>query len=164
MRKSSLLIAVLLCCCLHKLTAKKRKMISREIVTCQSACFRFVHNNIRTVGNIYELEITVNADGVTIDSAWFGATPVPCDVYETRTLQRLAAPVSRGKYLVKANRDLYQHFFRNIDSTFAYEHFSAPFPFKGEMILLYSYKGKRYYKTIYSIVEKPQKPLRDHGH
>jgi hypothetical protein len=141
--------------------AKKRKTVSREIVTCQSATYSFVHNNIRTVGNIYELNITVNANDVTIDSVWFGATPVPCDIYETRTLQRVASPVLHGKYLIKANKDLYANFYRNIDSTFAYNHFVPPFPFKGELVIMYSYKGKRYYKTIKNVEERAQKRMRE---
>lgn len=143
------------------LAAKKRTPLSKEIVTYQGGFFSYVHNNIRTVGNIYELTVFVNANDVTIDSAWFGATPVPCDVYETKTLQRVSPPVMRGKYLIKANRDLYANFYRNIDSTFAYNHFVAPFPFKGEFVIMYSYKGKRYYKTIKAIEQKEQKRMRE---
>lgn len=141
--------------------AKKRKTISREIVTCQSATFSYVQNNIRTVGHIYELNITVNADDVTVDSVWFGATPVPCDIYETKTLQRVASPVLHGKYLVKANKDLYANFFRNIDSTFAYNQFVPPFPFTGELVIMYNHKGKRHYKTVKNVTERTQKGMRD---
>jgi hypothetical protein len=145
----------------HFIFAAKRKKASGEILTCQSAFYSLVQNNIRTVGNIYELSITVNANDVTIDSVWFGATPVPCDLYETKTLQRVSSPVLKGKYLLKANRNLYQNFYRNIDSAFAYNQFRAPFTFKGVLVIMYTHKGKRYYKTVSRVEEHEQKKMRD---
>lgn len=142
-------------------SAKKRKSLAKEIVTYQSGFYSFVHNNIRTVGNIYELKINVHANNVIIDSVWFGATPVPCDVYETRTLQRVASPVLKGQYLVKANRNLYENFYRNIDSTFSYNLFVPPFPFKGDLVIMYSYQGKKYYKVINNVEERAQKQMRE---
>lgn len=157
-----ILVAILFFCLPQIIFAtKKRRTATRELITCQNAFFSLVQNNIRTVGEIYELSITVNAHDVTIDSVWFGATPVPCDVYETKALQRVASPVLKGKYLVKANRDLYRNFYRNIDSTFAYNHFTAPFPFKGTLVIMFTYKGKRYYKTITNVEERAQKRMRD---
>ena len=141
--------------------AKKRKSVAKEIVSYQNGFYSFVHNNIRTVGNIYELKINVLANNVSIDSVWFGATPVPCDVYETRTLQRVSSPVLKGQYLVKANRNLYENFYRNIDSTFAYNQFVPPFPFKGALVIMYTYQGKKYYKVVNEIEERAQKQMRE---
>lgn len=141
--------------------AKKRKSFHKEIVSYQSGFYSFVHNYRKTTGNIYELNITVNANGVVLDSVWFGATPVPCDVYETKTLQRISSPLSKGKYLLKANRNLYENFYRNIDSSFAYNHFVPPFMYKYALVIMYSFNGKRYYKTINYVEERPQKQTRD---
>ncbi len=161
MYKKILSLLLFSCFFAHENFAAKKRAASKEILSYQGGFFSYVHNNIRTVGNIYELTVFVNASDVTIDSVWFGATPVPCDVYETKTLQRVSPPVMRGKYLIKANRDLYANFYRNIDSSFAYNHFAAPFPFKGELVIMYSCKGKRYYKTIKAIEQREQKRMRE---
>lgn len=141
----------------HKKKAKPR---NRELITYTGGSYSFVNNNIRIVGNIYELSITTNVEGIKIDSVWFGNTPVPCDVYETKTMHRVFTPLPHGRYLVKANKDLYKYFYRSIDSSYAYEQFVPPIYFKGELVLMYLYKGKRYYKTINAVEQKPQKGMR----
>lgn len=161
MTKILLMTLMLHLCCFEKVTAKKRKTIQKDLISYQSGFFSFVHNNRKTTGNIYELNIQVLANEVVIDSVWFGATPVPCDLYEMKTLQRVSSPVNRGRYLLKANKDLYANFYRNIDSTFAYNHFVEPFPFKADLVIMYQYKGKRYYKSIKDIKERPQKSMRE---
>ncbi len=161
MNKMLFITAVFSLCLYENAIAKKRKSMQREWISYQSGFFSFVHNNHKTTGNIYELSIQVNTNGVIIDSVWFGATPVPCDVYEIKTMQRIAPPISKGKYLIKANKNLYENFYRSIDSSFAYNHFIAPFPFAGELVIMYVYKGKRYFKSVKQIEQRAQKPLRD---
>lgn len=161
MTRIFLMTLLLHICCFENAVAKKRKALQREFISYQSGFYSFVHTNRKTTGNIYEVNIQVLANGVLIDSVWFGATPVPCDLYEMKTLQRVTSPVNRGRYLIKANKDLYANFYRNIDSTFAYNHFVEPFPFKADLVIMYQYNGKRYYKSIKNIEQRPQKSMRE---
>lgn len=158
MKRKVVLYLVFIISILILFSFKKKK--SKELITYQKGFYSFVQNQTKTTGNIFELTISTKVTDITIDSVWFGATPVPCDVYETKTLHRVAQPLTKGEYLIKANKNLYENFYRNVDSTTAFKAFSAPFAFRGEVIIMYQYKGKRYYKSISKVEKRIQKQLR----
>lgn len=143
--------------------AQKRKKVKIKKVPINviNTSYSYVYNAYKTTGNIYEIEIQTKYNNLVIDSVWFGATPVPCDVYDKKNGQRIYDPLPPGTYIVKANKDLYKYFYRNIDSSYAYTHFVAPFTFNGACVILYTFNNKRMYHTILNVTEKPQKQLRE---
>ena len=111
----------------------------------------YVQDDKGTVGDVYSFIINTRLSNITIDSVWFGATPVPCDVFETKRLQRIQGALPKGSYKVQVNKNLYEKFHQRIDSTNAFKNFKAPFTFKGDAIIMYSYKQKRYYKIVQNV-------------
>lgn len=141
--------------------AQKRKKIKKEPITVINTTYSYVHNAYKTTGDIYEIEIQTKYNNIVIDSIWFGATPVPCDIYDKKNGQRIFDPLAPGLYMIKANKDLYKYFYRNIDSTTAYQRFVPPFTFNAVCVIFYKYNNKRMYYTILNATEKPQKQLRE---
>ncbi|MBK7764210.1 MAG: hypothetical protein IPI46_12840 [Bacteroidetes bacterium] len=105
-------------------------------------------DSIKKVGDIYDFTIKTHKTKLLIDSVWFGATPVPCDVYESTTNHKVAFAFKKGKYHVRVNKNLYQNFPTLVDSTQAHKNFKASVPFKGDAMIMYIYKGKRYFESV----------------
>ena len=95
-----------------------------------------------------------------IDSVWFGYTPVPCDLLESKTNQKIELAQEKGVYIVRANKNLYQNFHAQYDSTIASKHFHAPLTFKGDAIIMYKVKGRRYYKSVDNVIKGKSKGSR----
>lgn len=140
---------------------RKKIKIKKEPINVINTTYSYVYNAYKTTGNIYEIEIQTKYNNIVVDSVWFGATPVPCDIYDKKNGQRIFDPLTAGQYVIKANKDLYKYFYRNIDSSYAYAHFVAPFTFNAVCIIFYKYNNKRMYYTIHNATEKPQKQLRE---
>lgn len=122
---------------------KKNKHFTYISGTCIHAV-----DSIKKVGDIYDFSIKTHKTKLLIDSVWFGATPVPCDVFESTTNQKVAVAFKKGKYHVRVNKNLYENFPALIDSSIAYKNFKSPIPFKGDAMIMYIYKGKRYFQSV----------------
>jgi hypothetical protein len=145
--------------------AQKNKRIKKgtkqvEYLSYINGFYSHVAGGVRIVGDVYELTIKTNVDNVIIDKVWFGATPVPCDVYSMETNYRVDTASKKGTYLVKANKNLYRNFYYQIDSSEAAQSFRPPFIFKGDAIVMYTYKGKRYYKSVSGVEQHEAKKYR----
>jgi hypothetical protein len=143
--------------------AQKRKRSSRKpipAVRFESGFYTYKRGGVRMIGNVYEITLRTYYPNVIFDSVWFGATPVPCDVYEATTGVKADTAKKPGLYVVKANRDLYRFFSEKIDSTQAARTFKAPYAFSSEAYVMYLYKGKRYFLPISGFEERKDKPLR----
>jgi hypothetical protein len=126
-----------------------------------SGTFSMNESSIRKVGNVYELIINTLTENVLLDSVWFGATPVPCDLLETKTRHKIEKASEKGTYIVRANRNLYENFPGQTDSTQAYKNFKPPFRFKGDAVIMYKVKGKRYYTIAYQVKQVRPKGTRE---
>jgi hypothetical protein len=140
---------------------KRKKTYSPiEYVNYVSGFYTYQKGGVRIIGDVYELTLKTNADNIIIDSVWFGATPVPCDVYSMETNYKTDTAKTKGTYLLKVNKNLYRNFYYQIDSSAAAAAFKAPFKYYSDALVMYLYKGKRYYMPIYGIEKKPMKQLR----
>ncbi len=159
-------ILLLSCCVLlaffmygkKKTPIKHKKKIEHLIV--QSSYYSWRIKGIGPIGNVYEFNITTLFDQIIFESVWFGNTPVPCDVYNMATTYRADTAIKKGNYQIKANKNLYRYFNHMIDSTERANSFVAPFPFEGEAVICYLYKGKRYYKVVKTAENRPDKQMR----
>jgi hypothetical protein len=118
------------------------------------------NDGVKKIGDVYSFTIQTLAKNILIDSIWFGNTPVPCDLLETKTNHKIDMAIEKGIYIVRANKNLYENFHEQFDSTAAYQGFKAPFPFKGDAVLMYKVNGKQYYKSIYNVVKGKSKGTR----
>lgn len=111
----------------------------------------------RNIGREYEFVIKVLQDDIRIDSVWFGATPVPCDVWNEKKTQRVVQLVKNETCRISCNRDLYRYFSDRYDST-KIPAFQAPFQFQGEAVILYHRNSKAITYKVFKIRRKaPQK-------
>lgn len=143
--------------------AQKRKKTSRKAlpaVRYESGFYTYKKGGVRLIGHVYEITVRTNYPNVVMDSVWFGATPVPCDVYDANTGMKVDTAKSPGLYLIKANKDLYRLFSEKIDSTEAASRFRAPFRFSSDAYIMFTYKGKRSYLPISGMEQRKDKPLR----
>ncbi len=140
--------------------ALKKKM-SKENISIEKAERMLVANHVRNKGRIYEIVVKTKIKNIIIDSLWFGATPVPCDVYDFATRQKQVGKLPVGKYLIIANQDLYKNYSNQIDSTSAYTQFQATTAMKGLLMIMYWENTNRKYMPIYHVADKPQKSLRN---
>lgn len=147
-----------ICIALALYTSASHKL-KRRLLHCTDATYSDIHD-IRKVGRVYEFMVQARKDGILIDSVWFGATPVPCDVYDIRTRQRIRHSLRKGQYMVRANRDLYANYPAEYDSVAAFRRFVAPFAFRGTACLMYSAKGKRGYTVVQEAKKVEGKQLR----
>ena len=138
--------------------AMKRK--ATHYVEYISGTFSNNEGTIRKVGCVYEFVISTRTDNVMIDSVWFGATPVPCDLLEIKTRHKTDLANVKGLYIVRANKDIYKNFNAQIDSTSSYAAFKAPFVFKGDAVIMYKVNGKRYYVNVMNVTEVKAKGYR----
>ncbi|MBP6623932.1 MAG: hypothetical protein KA198_02095 [Chitinophagaceae bacterium] len=138
----------------------KRTKQKIEHLTVQSSYYSWRSRGIGPIGNVYEFNITTLFDQIILDSVWFGNTPVPCDVFNMSTTYRVDTAIKKGSYQIKANKNLYRYFNHMIDSSERAKSFVEPFPFQGEAVICYKYKGKRYYKIIYTAENRPDKQMR----
>jgi hypothetical protein len=139
--------------------AAKRNRSNKQ-VTCSHATYSLIDNEIRKVGRVYEFTIQTKTNDVLVDSVWFGATPVPCDLMEIQTGHRIQKADTKGTYLVKANQDLYANFVKEADSTEAYKLFKAPIRFSGDAIIFYKVHDKRMYLVVNHVDRINPKPTR----
>lgn len=141
------------------LTATSSQKPKRNVLRCIDATYTTIEG-IRKVGNVYEFLVETRKDGVRIDSVWFGATPVPCDVHDLRTGHPIRQVLRKGKYMVRANRDLYINYTAEYDSTAAFQRFVPPFNFQGTAYLMYQRNGKRGYTMVSQARKVSGKQLR----
>lgn len=142
---------------------KKRKSKSKpktEHIKYLSGFYSNQKGGVRIIGNVFEMSLQTNVSNIIIDSVWFGATPVPCDVYSMETNYKVDTAKKVGRYLLKVNKNLYRNFYYKIDSSEAARNFKAPFEFYSDAIIMYRYKGKRYYQPVYNIEYRIPKDLR----
>jgi hypothetical protein len=144
----------------HKRKIKKSTKAPVSAITMGETFFTDIKGGVRFVGRVYEMNIQTNVPNLIIDSVWFGATPVPCDVYDMSTTYKVDTLKQKGKYLIKANRDLYKYFSERVDSTIAAATFKRPFPFDGDAVLFYKQDGKRNYFIVRHIEQRPMKHYR----
>ncbi len=144
----------------QKKKKRKKRNTPTEYVKYVSGFYTYQKGGVRIIGDVYELILKTNVDQIIIDSVWFGATPVPCDVYSMNTSYKTDTAHSKGEYLLKVNKNLYRNFYYQIDSSAAATAFNVPFNYYSDAIVMYRYKGKRYYMPIYGIEKKPMKQLR----
>lgn len=116
-------------------------------------------NNRGSIGRIYEFLIEVRKAPLIIDSIWFGATPVPCDLYPSGSTQRITRIEKVGKYRISANRDLFRYFTRT-DSTLVWQWFKPPFRFRGHAVLMYKFRDQRNYVVVQKASKRIPKKLR----
>lgn len=116
-------------------------------------------NSRGSIGRIYEFIVTVRKAPLIIDSIWFGATPVPCDIYASGSTQRMTSIEKPGQYRISANRDLFRYFTKT-DSTLVGQWFKPPFRFRGHAVLMYKFRGKRNYIVVQKASKRPPKKLR----
>lgn len=157
-------LSVLLCLTVGLPAEAKRKQGARRPlpspVRCDSASFMYMKGGVRLIGHVYEFYLSTSVPNIILDSVWFGATPVPCDVYALPEGLPVDTAKKAGRYLLKVNRDLYRNFPDMTDSTEAFRRFRPPFVFKGDAMLMYRYKGKRYFLPVYHIEQRYDKLLR----
>lgn len=149
------LFAILILGC-SKLNAQKP---SKKAVQCMESFYTYQERNNRTIGDVYEFKIKINALPCHIKYVWFGATPVPCDIYDSKTNNRIDSLRSKGTYWVRCNKDLYKNF-PNQDSTVLAKEFKAPYPYKGGAVLIGTYKKAEVLVWVKSSPQKPAKSLR----
>ena len=137
-----------------------QKKNKKQYIQYKKGSYSFVQNIRKITGNIYTLEIETCKPNLIIDSVWFGGTPIPCDVYEPKQMHKATVPLQKGTYIIKANKDLYKNFYKNIDSTQAFKTFVSPFAFSAQAYIMYLYKNKRYYLPIKNVAIKEQKQTR----
>lgn len=113
----------------------------------------------RSDGRLYEFEIKALHDNLQFDSVWFGATPVPCDVWTSPIRGKATSIKKNSTYLISCNRDLYRYYADRFDST-ASSHVLKNTRFEGEAMLLYRYQGKRYTLRVNHILSKQPRPTR----
>ena len=140
------------------LSAMKKK--ATHYVKYVSGTFSNNEGAIRKVGCVYEFVINTCTDNVIIDSVWFGATPVPCDLLEITSRHKTDLANTKGMYIVRANKDVYKNFNAQVDSTLSYAAFKAPFVFKGDAVIMYKVNGKRYYVNVTNVKEVKAKGYR----
>lgn len=131
----------------------------RNVLRCIDATYSNIEG-IRKVGNVYEFMVEVRKNDILIDSVWFGTTPVPCDVHDLSTGHRIRQKLPRGRYMVRANRDLYINYAAEYDSTAAFQRFVPPFNFRATAYLMYQSKGKRGYALVRQARKVTGKQLR----
>jgi len=156
MKKKSLLLFLLI----TALSSSAMKKKVADPIQYVSGTFSINEGSIRKVGRVYEFVINTLTDNVIIDSVWFGATPVPCDLLEIKTRHNIDLANVKGTYIVRANKDLYKNFNAQIDSTSSYTHFKAPFAFKGDAVIMYKVNGKRSYLNVKNVKEVKAKGYR----
>ena len=160
MKRFLLIVFIFLNVLSIRITAKKKmKAAPSSYIRCEDATFSYIENH-RKVGNVYEFLIRTYTSQIMIDSVWFGATPVPCDIYTIKTRQRLERTGNAGRYLVKANRDLYANYSSTIDSSEASAGFVPPFAFRGTAYIMYKVNRKRYYQKVHNARKVAAKPMR----
>lgn len=150
-------IALLLSVALWAQAKKKKKSCVRFI----RGTYSSTHSPKRIIGTIYELDVETACVGLKIDSVWFGFAPVPCDVLQLNTRNKVDSCKARTTYRVRANKDLYKNFPGKFDSLTALRQFKPPFPFTGEAVIFYKVDGKRYYCVAKGLTEKAAKPYRE---
>jgi hypothetical protein len=138
------------------LASKNQK--SRHI-RCIQSTYSIVEG-VQPVGRIYEFQILVKESGCRIDSVWFGSTPVPCEVLESEKRNPVNGLLPQGEYIVRANKDLYTNYPKEFDKTTAEKMFKQPFKFKGDAVILYTIRGKRYARVVYDVQQVPSKKYR----
>lgn len=138
------------------LSAQKK---SKKPIVCTESFYTYRERNKRIIGNVYEFKIQVNALPYHVNYVWFGATPIPCDVYELKTNNRIDSIRSKGIYWVRCNKDLYKNF-PTQDSIVLAKEFKAPYPYKGGAILVGTYKKERHLLWVKSSPQRPAKGLR----
>ena len=143
-----------------QIQAKKKRSKTKDLLI-EKVEFVNVLNHVRNKGRIYEIIIQTNKNDLTIDSIWFGATPVPCDVYDIQKQEKQNGKLPIGKYTIKVNQDLYKYFSNQIDSTQAFLRFKAPSKLQGLFMIMYLDKTKRKFFPVYQAKEAAQKPLRN---
>ncbi len=141
-----------------ELSAKKKK--TKDAIKFVSGVYSTNDSSIRKVGDVYVLMVKTLAENVVFDSVWFGATPVPCDLLDAKTNHKIGSSGLKGTYIVRANKNLYANFHTDIDSTTAYKNFNAPFPFKGDAVIMYKVNGVRYYKVVSKVMKVTAKGMR----
>lgn len=142
------------------LSLAKGKKAPRARISVLEASYSSSTSGQRIIGDVYEFKVMTKARDILIDSVWFGYTPVPCDVYETKAMHKVQKATEPGVYLIRANKDLYRYFFSSIDSTQAAQQFVAPQSFKGVAMIFYRYQGKRFILRVPKAVKKPSKMQR----
>jgi hypothetical protein len=140
---------------------QQKGQTKKGVFVIENSFYTFVDRGIKLTGNVYEFTIRTKKPKVVIDSVWFGATPVKCDIYQNGNRLMSDTLQSAGMYTVKANKDLYKNFYPASDSTEAYKKFKPPFAFRSQAAIFYFFKGKRYYETVCGIPQHEAKPLRD---
>lgn len=143
--------------------AQKKKRIKRKplpAVRYETGHFTYRKGGVRIIGHVYEFTIRTYYPNIVLDSVWFGATPVPCDVYNSTNGQKIDTAKMPGIYIVKANKDLYRNFSNQIDSSIAANNFKAPFHFMSDAYIMYLHKGKRNYLPASGLEQRADKPLR----
>jgi hypothetical protein len=116
-------------------------------------------NNRGSIGRIYEFMVEVRKAPLIIDSIWFGATPVPCDIYPSGSTQRITSIEKAGQFRISANRDLFRYFTKT-DSTLVGQWFKPPFRFRGHAVLMYKFRDKRNYVVVQKASIRIPKKLR----
>lgn len=116
-------------------------------------------NNRSSIGRIYEFLIEVRKVPLIIDSIWFGATPVPCDLYPSGSTQRIIKIEKAGEYRISANRDLFRYFTKT-DSALVWRWFKPPFRFRGHSVLMYKFRNQRNYVVVQKASKRIPKKLR----
>lgn len=116
-------------------------------------------NHRGSIGRIYEFIVTVRKAPLIIDSIWFGATPVPCDIYASGSTQRITSIEKPGQYRISANRELFRYFTKT-DSTVVGQWFKPPFRFRGHAVLMYKFREKRNYIVVQKASKRPPKKPR----
>ncbi|MBP6455368.1 MAG: hypothetical protein KA275_01460 [Chitinophagaceae bacterium] len=140
---------------------KELPSISNRFVQCNNAVFYHQSGNNRIVGDVYEFVVMPLVDNIEIDSVWFGYTPVPVEIYSNVTKVITNEIIDKNKsYTIKANKDLYKNFYKNIDSSAAFKNFIPPFKFDAKAIIFYKKDNKRYHFKINEIENKGEKPYR----
>jgi hypothetical protein len=153
MRGILFLCLLLSALCTEAKPRMKKARVPAVLLQCDSAAFTYRKSGVRLIGHVYSFHVRTLVPGVQIDSVWFGAAPVPCDVYDARGVQ-CDTLKKKGVALLKANRDLYRMFPDQTDSTEVARNFRPPFPFRSEAVLMYRYKGKRYYLPVNGIGQR----------
>ncbi len=134
----------------------KRSKTPTVLLQCDLATYTYRKSGVRLIGHVYSFHVKSMAPGLIIDSVWFGATPVPCDVYDA-TGQPADTLKRPGAFLIKANRDLYRLFPEQADSSTAARTFRTPFAYPGQPVIMYWYKGKRGYVKVKGVEERRER-------
>lgn len=137
---------------LGQLEAKKKGNIKRKkpqtaFIVIDSK-YSIKSRGIGPIGAMYEFEIRTMQENITIDSVWFGATPVPCDLYKDPGGFVIKQTSEKGIYYIKANKDLYSSFPQYFDSTEAFKNFKTKHSFEGIAMIMYLQNGKRNYISV----------------